>query len=284
MKRKRHMETIAASTEILRDWSRRIKVEALNMIHHSSGGHPGGSLSIADILAVLYFSEIKIRPDDPKWPNRDRVILSKGHACAALYAALGLRGFFNTAEFLKFRRIDGLLEGHPSIKIPGIDAPSGSLGMGLSQGLGMALGGRYAKKNFRVYVILGDGDMQEGATWEAIMAARHHGVNNLCAILDYNKIQAEGRIEETMDFAPVTEKLTAFKWAVKEIDGHDCEQIKNAFQNSHTQKDKPLFIIAHTIKGKGVSFMENQVRWHGTIPLSKDELCKALNDINAHYI
>ena len=270
-----------ASTEALREWARTIRVEALTMIHHSSAGHPGGSLSVADIMAVLYFSEVNVKPDYPKWSDRDRVILSKGHACAAWYAALGLRGFFDLAEFSRFRRIDGLLEGHPSITTPGVDAPSGSLGMGLSQGLGMALGGRCAKKNFRVYVILGDGDMQEGNTWEAIMAAGHHRVDNLCAILDYNKVQQEGRVEDTMDFAPVADKLTAFRWAVEEIDGHDCEQIRIALQRARARKGQPSFIVAHTIKGKGVSFMENQARWHGTVPLSAEQLARALAEINA---
>lgn len=249
------------------------------MINYCPAGHPGGSLSVADIMAVLYFSEVNVKPEEPLWPERDRVLLSKGHACVAQYAALGFKGFFDTAEFLKFRRIGGLLEGHPSVSIPGIDAPSGSLGLGLSQGLGMALGGRCAKKNFRVYVILGDGDMQEGATWEAIIAAGHHKVDNLCAILDYNKIQQGGRIEDIMNFSPVAEKISSFHWAVDEIDGHDCEQINVALKKARMQKGCPSFIIAHTIKGKGVSFMENQAKWHGTIALSDDEYKKALDEV-----
>jgi len=274
----------SVSTEALREWARKIRVETLTMIHHSPAGHPGGSLSVAEIMAVLYFSEINVKPNDPKWPDRDRVLLSKGHACAAWYAALGLRGFFDVGEFLKFRRIDGLLQGHPSITTPGVDAVSGSLGMGLSQGLGMALGGRCAKKDFRVYVILGDGDMQEGATWEAIMAAGYQRMDNLCAVLDYNKIQQEGLVQETMDFAPVADKLRTFRWAVEEIDGHDCDQISFALHRARTQKGLPSFIVSHTIKGKGVSFMENQARWHGTVPLSAEELARALAEVNTHQM
>lgn len=267
-------------TKKLMEWAKKIRVETLSMISKSPAGHPGGSLSVADIIAVLYFSEINIKNKYPKWNDRDRVILSKGHACATLYAALGMRKFFDRAEFLKFRRIDGLLEGHPSNKIPGVDAPSGSLGMGLSQGLGMALGARFLRKKYRTYVILGDGDMQEGATWEAIMAAGHYKVDNLCAILDNNKIQAEDWVENTMNFEPVFEKLTAFHWAFEEIDGHNIEQIITAFQHARDCKDRPYFILANTIKGKGVSFMENQIKWHGTISLSAEDYVNAIMEIN----
>jgi len=273
------MET---SIELLKEYARKIRIETLTMIHESPAGHPGGSLSVADIMAVLYLSIAEVRPNEPDWPDRDRVILSKGHACAAWYAALGLQGFFSTDEFKKFRRLGGLLEGHPNTKIPGVDAPSGSLGMGLSQGLGVALGGLYTKKNFRVYVILGDGDMQEGSTWEAIMAAAHHKVDNLCVILDYNKIQAEGWVSDYMDFASVAEKFTSFHWDVQEIDGHDCSQILTALQNTKTLKGKPSCIIAHTCKGKGVSFMENQAKWHGCVPVSSEVFAKALIELKAN--
>ena len=212
------------------------------------------------------------------------MVLSKGHGCAALYAALGLKGYFNRAEFKKFRHLEGILEGHPSITIPGIDAPSGSLGMGLSQGLGMALSSKYLRKNFYVYVILGDGDMQEGSTWEAIMAASHHKAHNLCAILDYNKIQQDGFVEDTMNYSPVLEKIHAFNWNVVEVDGHNCNQIQNAIKKAKTIKSKPSFIIAHTIKGKGVSFMENNTGWHGTVPLSKKNLSKAKIEINRAFL
>jgi transketolase len=264
----------------IREWARRIRVEVLRMIHHCPAGHPGGSLSVADIVATLYFGVLQVKPEDPDWPERDRVVLSKGHACAAVYAALGLKGYFPVGEFLKFRRIDGLLEGHPSIVIPGIDAPSGSLGMGLSQGLGMALGARCARKNFRVYVILGDGDMQEGATWEALMAGGHHRLDNLCAILDYNRLQAEGRVADTMDYEPVADKVRSFRWAVEEVDGHDCGRLLAALHRAQARKGTPSFIIAHTIKGKGVSFMEDLAQWHGTVALTAEELAKALAEVN----
>jgi len=265
----------------LSDRARSLRVESLKMIHHSPAGHPGGSLSVAEIIAVLYFSELKLRPTEPRWADRDRCILSKGHACATVYSALGLLGYFDQKEFLKFRRIDGLLEGHPSVVIPGIDAPSGSLGMGLSQGLGMALGARFGKRDFRTYVVLGEGDLQEGCTWEAIMAAGFHKVSSLCAILDLNGVQQDGRVQDTMDLSPIADKLTSFGWHVSEVDGHDCAQLLTALAAARTNSDKPTLIIARTIKGKGVSFMEGQVRWHGSTPLSADQLTAALAELQA---
>ena len=209
------------------------------MIHTGPAGHPGGTLSVTEIVTALYFSEINVKPEQPDWPERDRVVLSKGHACAALYSALGLRGFFPIKEFEKFKRIDGLLEGHPTIDIPGVDAVSGSLGMGLSQGLGMALGARHSQENYRAYVILGDGDLQEGATWEALMAAGHHKLNNLCAILDYNKLQQEGQVDSMMNFAPLDEKVAAFHWSVIEVDGFDFNQLQNAFSKARAEEKRP---------------------------------------------
>jgi transketolase len=261
--------------------ARQIRREALNMIHHSTGGHPGGALSIADILAELYFRELRVDPAVPRWSERDRFILSKGHGCAALYAALGLKGYFDTSEFTRFRRLDGLLQGHPSVSIPGIDAPSGSLGMGLSQGLGMALGGRFAKRDFRSYVVLGDGDMQEGNTWEAIMAGGHHRVASLCAILDANGLQADGQVVDIMDYGPLAAKIEAFRWQVCEIDGHDINSIAQALEKARNCCDRPTFIVARTVKGKGVSFMENQPQWHGTVQISADVLERALSEIAA---
>lgn len=265
----------------LSDRARSLRIESLKMIHHSPAGHPGGSLSVAEIIAVLYFDEMKLRPEEPRWPERDRCILSKGHACATLYSALGLLGYFDTKEFLKFRRIDGLLEGHPSVSIPGIDAPSGSLGMGLSQGLGMALGARMSKRDFRTYVVLGEGDLQEGSTWEAIMAAGFHKVGSLCAILDLNGVQQDGRVQDTMDLAPIADKLASFGWQVEDVDGHDCGQIQAALRKARENSCKPTLVIARTIKGKGVSFMEGQVRWHGSTPLSAEQLSAALAELQA---
>jgi transketolase len=265
----------------LRSIACRIRGETLRIIHRSTGGHPGGALSLAEILAGLYFSELRIDPRRPRWPDRDRLVLSKGHGCAALYAALGLKGFFDRIEFDRFRRLDGLLQGHPSISIPGIDAPSGSLGMGLSQGLGMALGGRCTESDFRTWVILGDGDMQEGCTWEAFMAAGHHRVSSLCAILDANGLQADGRVSDTMDYTPVREKVEAFRWNVIDVEGHDCVDITDAFRAARDCRDRPTLIIARTVKGKGVSFMEDRPNWHGTVKISTNDLESALAEIGA---
>ncbi|HCR52269.1 TPA: transketolase [Candidatus Kaiserbacteria bacterium] len=256
-----------------------IRSHALCMIHAARSGHPGGSLSVADMLAVLYFDELNLRPRSPRWNNRDRFILSKGHSCPALYAALAMRGYFPKKELLGLRKIDHFLEGHPDVKIPGVDAPSGSLGMGLSQGLGMALGGRYLKKKFRTYVLLGDGDMQEGNTWEAFMAAGFHKVDTLVALLDANGIQGDARVETQMDYEPVLEKVRAFRWHVEEIDGHDVRQIRRALKNARAQKGKPSFILARTVKGKGVSFIEDQLAWHGSVTMKDEELAQSLAEL-----
>lgn len=257
---------------------RKLSIQA---IYNAKSGHPGGCLSITDILSVLYFEVLNVRPKEPHWPERDRLVLSKGHACPALYVILALKGFFLESELMGFRKIYHYLEGHPDVKIPGIDAPSGSLGMGLSQGLGMAIGARYTKRTFRTYVILGDGDMDEGNTWEAIMAAGHHKLDNLTAILDANKIQGDDFVEKQMNYFPVIEKVSAFGWHTIEINGHDFDQIRQALSKAKNTKEKPTFILAHTIKGKGVSFMENSVYWHGSIRITDDELKRALNELEA---
>lgn len=264
---------------MLEEKAREIRRHALRMIHAARSGHPGGALSSADILAVLYFDTMRLRPAEPRWNNRDRFILSKGHACPALYAALAMRGFFPEAELSGLRKIGHFLEGHPDIKIPGIDAPSGSLGMGLSQGLGMALGARHLGKDFRTHVILGDGDMQEGNTWEAIMAAGFHRTDNLVAILDANGMQGDARVEKQMDYFPVLEKLTAFHWNAAEIDGHDVAAIRAALEAARRAEGKPSFILAHTTKGKGVSFMEGQQYWHGSVAMKDAELESALAEL-----
>jgi len=256
-----------------------IRIELLKSIHSAKSGHPGGSLSIADILAVLYFEEMRIRPEEPDWPDRDRLVLSKGHACPALYAVLALKGYFPESDLNGLRKVNHYLEGHPDVKIPGIDAPSGSLGMGLSQGLGMAMAARYTKRNFRTYVILGDGDMEEGNTWEAIMAAGHYKMDNLVAILDANRLQGDDFVEKQMNYFPVIEKLSAFRWYTIEIDGHNFEQIRESLNEAKNTKGKPTFILAHTIKGKGVSFMENSKYWHGSVKITDEELEKALKEL-----
>ncbi len=263
----------------LKKLSNQVRINSLLSIYSAKSGHPGGSLSIADILVVLYFEVLNIRPEEPKWPDRDRLVLSKGHACPALYTVLAFRGFFPESDLSGLRKINHYLEGHPDVKIPGIDAPSGSLGMGLSQGLGMAMGARYTKRNFRTYVILGDGDMEAGNTWEAIMAAKHHKIDNLVAILDANKLQGDDFVEKQMNYFPVVEKISAFGWHIIEIDGHDFEQIRNALNEAKNTKGKPTFILAHTTKGKGVSFMENSKYWHGSVKITENELQRALGEL-----
>lgn len=266
----------------LSDFAQRIRSLAIKAIYHARSGHPGGSLSVADILAVLYFEEMNVLPQKPHWPERDRFILSKGHACPALYAALALKGFFPPEEVRGLRKIDHFLEGHPDVRIPGVDAPSGSLGMGLSQGLGMALGGRYTGRGFRTYVVLGDGDIQEGNTWEAFMAAGHHRVASLTAILDSNGLQGEDTVMKQMNHGPLADKIAAFGWHVQEVDGHDFGELRRALVAARTEKEHPSFILAHTVKGKGIGFMENQQIWHGSSTLSDEQLQSALQALEVH--
>jgi len=244
-----------------------LRKHVIRMTCEAGSGHPGGSLSAADIIAVLYFHVLRLNPQNPNWEDRDRFILSKGHACPIVYAALAERGFFPVEELMTLRKVGSRLQGHPDMrKTPGIDMTSGSLGQGLSVGVGMALGARLMRKSFRVFVMLGDGEIQEGQVWEAAMAAGHHRLGNLKAILDYNKLQVDGFIKEIVDIEPVVDKWLAFNWAVREIDGHNIEEIIAAFDWANSIRDKPCIIIAHTIKGKGVSFMENVVEWHGKAP------------------
>jgi len=244
-----------------------IRQESIRMTHTAGSGHPGGSLSEADILSALYFHVMKIDPSNPGWPSRDRFILSKGHACPGLYAALALRGYFPVEELATFRQINSRLQGHPDmIKTPGVEMTAGPLGNGLAAGAGMAQGALITGWDFRTYVLIGDGDMQEGCTWEAAMLAGHKKLANLICIYDYNRSQVDGPISEIVDTAPVAEKWRAFNWAVREIDGHAMAEIVEAFAWAQRNTDQPSLILAHTIKGKGVSFMENQVAWHGTAP------------------
>ncbi len=256
-----------------------IRLGALEMIHYAGSGHPGGALSCADILDVLYFEVMRCRPQEPLWEDRDRLVLSKGHSCPALYAALALRGYFDRSEFRRFRTLGGLLQGHPDVGTPGVDAPSGSLGMGLSQGLGMALGCRYRGLGFRTFVILGDGDMQEGNTWEAVMAAGVKRPGSLTAILDANGLQGDDRVASQMNYEPIVDKLAAFGWEVDEIDGHDREAILRALEHAPADEARPHFIVARTIKGKGVSYMEDQQYWHGSVPISVQELDRARDEL-----
>ena len=253
---------------------------AVRMIYEAGSGHCGGSLSAADIVSVLYFSEMKIDPGRPDWPDRDRLVLSKGHAAPILYAALAKRGYFPSEELATLRRIGGRLQGHPDMrKTPGVDATTGSLGQGISVAVGMALGGKTAKKTFRVYAIMGCGEQQEGQVWEAAMAAAHYKLDNLVGIVDYNMLQIDGRNSEIMEIAPLAEKWKAFGWAVQEIDGHDVGAILNALTVAKDNKGRPTVIIAHTTKGKGVSFMENEVKWHSS-QVTKDLYVRAMSDLH----
>lgn len=253
----------------LENIAKEIRKNILLQVYSASSGHPGGALSCADILTAIYFKLIK---------EGDKVILSKGHASPALYAVLAEKGFFEKEELKTFRKINSRLQGHPSyVKTPGVDASSGSLGQGLSIANGIALSFKMDKKENYVYVILGDGEIQEGQIWEAAMTANKYKLNNLIAFLDYNKLQIDGTNEEVMPIAPVKEKFEAFGFNVKEINGHNFEEITNAVEECKKQ-EKPSMIIANTIKGKGISFMENNVGWHGKAP-SKEEYEKALEEL-----
>jgi len=251
----------------LQSAAKEIRLLALEGVHAAKCGHPGGSLSIADILAYLYFDKMNIDPKNPKMENRDRFVLSKGHTAPALYGALAAKGFFPKDEIKKLRQVDSFLQGHPDMKgIPGVDMTTGSLGLGYSAACGMALAGKIDKKDYRVYAVIGDGESEEGQIWEASMFAAHYHLDNLCVILDWNGLQIDGPITEVMNPTPYPEKFAAFGFNVISIDGHDYDQIEKAFTDAENCKGRPTVIIAKTTKGKGVSYMENQVAWHGKAP------------------
>jgi transketolase len=262
----------------LEDKAREIRVMIVEMLSRAGSGHPGGSLSSTDILTCLYFSVLRHNPRDPQWPDRDRFHLSKGHCCPALYAILAEQGYFSKDELKNLRRAGCMLQGHPDRHTPGIEVCSGSLGQGLSVGLGMSLAARIDKKDYRVYVLLGDGEIQEGNIWEAAMAAAHYKCDNLCAILDYNGFQIDGRVADVMAVEPLAEKWRGFGWQVIEIDGHNMAQIYKAFDAASKIKGRPVILIAKTIKGKGVSFMENVADFHGRAP-TQDETGTALKEL-----
>ena len=256
-----------------------IRKSIIVSIHAAGSGHPGGSLSAADILTVLYFHKMRIDPQNPKWEGRDRFVLSKGHAAPVLYSALAEKGYFDKSELLKLRHIDSMLQGHPEMKsIPGVEMSTGSLGQGLSASIGMSLAAKLDNKDTRIYVLVGDGEMQEGIVWEAAMAAGHYKLDNLTAFLDYNGLQIDGTNDEVMRVDPLADKWKSFGWNVIEIDGHNFEEIIDALEKAEKTKDQPTMIIAKTIKGKGVSFMENAVGWHGNAP-KKEEAELALKEL-----
>ena len=262
--------------------SANIKLGALEAVFSASSGHPGGSLSISDILSYLYFEEMNIDPRDPKKADRDRFVLSKGHTAPALYAALAESGYFPREDLNTFRHIDSYLQGHPDMKgTPGVDMTTGSLGLGFSAACGMALSAKISGESYRVYSVLGDGESEEGQVWEAAMFAAHKKLDNLCIFLDYNGLQIDGPISEVNDPSPLASKFEALGCNVLVIDGHDIEAIDSAVKAAKACKGKPTAIICRTVKGKGVSFMENSVKWHGSAP-NEEQYKQAVSEINSY--
>lgn len=264
------MEQLSSIQEVRRK-TYTIREHVIRMLFNANSWHAPAALSIVDILTVLYFVVMRHNPKNPRWEDRDRFILSKGHGCSALYAVLAEAGYFSKDELMNYRKPYGILQGHPNMSVtPGVEMSTGSLGQGLSIGVGMVLGRRLDKRTFRVYVLISDGESQEGQTWEAAMAAAHFKLDNLIVIQDYNKLSASWRIQNAMGIEPLCLKWQAFGWDVLEIDGHNIQEIINALENAEHVKGKPTVIIAHTVKGKGVSFMEDVVEWHSRRVSQKD--------------
>ena len=267
------------SVDELKHMAAAIRCDIIEMICTAGAGHPGGSLSATDVVTALYFRVMRIDPANPRWPERDRFILSKGHACPVWYAALAERGFYDKSHLGSLRRLGSILQGHPDMnKVPGIDMTAGSLGQGLSVGIGMALAGRLQKLDYHVWVVIGDGESQEGSVWEAAMSGAKWNLDNLTAILDRNNLQNDAFVDDLMPIEPIADKWRAFGWKVVEIDGHDMPAIVTALENSKEHEGSPTMIIAQTIKGKGVSYMENVCEWHGKAPC-REEADKALEEI-----
>ena len=260
------------------------RVQILRMLTHAGSGHPGGSLSVIDILTDLYFNRLRLDPARPQWEDRDRFILSKGHCVPAQYYCMARTGFFPMDRLITLRKLGSPLQGHPDrVALPGVEAATGSLGQGISVAVGMALGLKLAGKAARVYCVLGDGETQEGQVWESLMSAPklgapNHHLDNLCVILDYNGIQLDGFVKKILDLEPITDKLKAFGWPVLEVNGHDIAQVDKALDQAEATKGAPTFIVAHTVKGKGVSFMENDPEWHGKAP-KPEEAVRAIREI-----
>ena len=253
--------------EELEQMAKHVREGIIEQVYAAGSGHPGGSLSVADILTVLYFNELNVDEKNPNWEERDRFVLSKGHCAPALYSCLAHRGFFDLSELKTLRKLNGNLQGHPDMnKTPGVDMSTGSLGQGLSAANGMAIAGKLDKKNYRVYCVLGDGEIEEGQVWEAAMAADKYKLDNLCVIVDNNNLQIDGTLEEVMSSYPIDEKFKSFGFQIINIDGHDIEEIMKAFEVAKNVKGKPTCIIAKTIKGKGITFMEDKAEWHGKAP------------------
>lgn len=265
----------------LQIFAAKARIGVIEGVYNAKAGHPGGSLSICDLLAYLYNGEMSIDASNPHMVDRDRFVLSKGHAAPALYATLALKGFFPVEDLKTLRKSDSYLQGHPNMnKIPGVDMSTGSLGQGISAAVGMALGAKLDKKDFRVYTVLGDGEIEEGEVWEAAMFAANRGLDNLVAVVDYNGLQIDGTVEEVNSPYPIADKFKAFKWNVVEIDGHDFDAIESALENARATKGVPTCIVMKTIKGKGVSYMENAVGWHGKAP-NTEEYEQAMTELKA---
>jgi transketolase len=268
-------QAVAITTEK----ARLIRRNIIKMLGQAGSGHTGGALSASDIVSCLYFWEMNIDPNRPHWVERDRFVLSKGHAAPVLYAVLAEKGFFPPDDLNNLRKLGSPLQGHPDMrKVPGVEASTGSLGQGISWAVGMALAGKMDNKSYRVYTLLGDGEIEEGMVWEAAMAAAHYKLDNLIAFIDHNGLQIDGRVEEVMSPLPIPDKFKAFGWEVLEIDGHDHKQIMKALNIARSVEGKPMAVVAHTIKGKGCSFMEDRVEWHGVAP-KPDEVEKALAEL-----
>jgi transketolase len=262
----------------LEEKAKQIRRLIIQMLAKAGSGHPGGSLSAADLITALFFAVLRHNPKDPNWSERDRFHMSKGHCCPLWYAVLAEAGYFSQDKLLTLRQLGSILQGHPDRRTPGVDVASGSLGQGLSVALGMSLAAKIDKKDYRVYCLMGDGEIQEGNIWEAAMAASHYKCDNLCGIVDYNGFQIDGKTKDIMELEPLVAKWQAFGWHTIEIDGHSMRQILDAYQEAKAVKGKPTVIIAHTIKGKGVSFMENVLDFHGRAP-TKEEAEKALKEL-----
>ena len=257
----------------------KVRMGVIESTHGAKAGHPGGSLSAVEAMVALYFNVMNYLPDDVKWPERDRFFLSKGHACPVVYSVMARSGYFPVEELLTLRKCGTRLQGHPSCKtLPGIEVSSGSLGQGLSVANGIALAAKLDKMDFRAYCLLGDGELQEGQVWEAIMTSAHYKIDNVCAVVDYNGLQIDGNVEQVMGIAPLAEKWRAFNWHVIETDGHDLAKMLAAYEEAKNTKGKPSVIIMKTVKGKGISFMENVAGWHGKC-CNFEEMNRAMEDI-----
>ncbi len=262
----------------LEEKAKAIRRLIVQMISKAGSGHPGGSLSSTDLITALYLSVMRIKPAEPNWPDRDRFHMSKGHCCPLWYALLAETGYFSVEKLWTLRQLGSMLQGHPDRRTPGVEVSSGSLGQGLSVSVGMSLAVKMDKKDSRVYCLMGDGEIQEGNIWEAAMSASHYKCDNLCGILDYNGFQIDGKVKDIMNLEPIVDKWRAFGWHTVEINGHDMRQILSAYDEAKSIKGKPAIIIAHTIKGKGVSFMENVADFHGRAP-TKEETIIALKEL-----